>query len=336
MRFAILGLFALLSINTHLLAADNKVADKEITLVKKEQGVRVMIGDELFTNYIPKSGTKPILWPLNGPGNLPMTRYWPMTEEKEEEGYVKDHPHHRSLWFSHGRVNNIDFWAEPGKDGKGKQGVIEHKEFKELTSSKDGKPARIVTTNVWNTHDGKPVLTDERDITFGANDEIRWIDFKITLIASEGDVTFQDTKEGAFALRVPPSMIVKDDGHAGKGHIVNSEGKTDNDTWSKRANWVDYYGPVGEKGTLMGIAIFDHPSSLRHPTRWHVRTYGLFAANPFGEDELNTKPVKPPKAGDHKIAKGDKTILRYRVILHKGNAKDAKIADLYSKYAEEK
>ena len=32
----------------------------------------------------------------------------------------------------------------------------------------------------------------------------------------------------------------------------------------------------------MGIAILNHPASFRYPTYWHVRDYGLFAANPFG------------------------------------------------------
>ena len=64
------------------------------------------------------------------------------------------------------------------------------------------------------------------------------------------------------------------------GRIVNSEGQTDGDAWAKRAAWVDYHGPVD--GLTVGVAILNHPSSFRFPTYWHVRTYGLFAANPFG------------------------------------------------------
>jgi len=47
----------------------------------------------------------------------------------------------------------------------------------------------------------------------------------------------------------------------------------------KHADWCDYYGSIG--GKTVGIAMFDHPSNPRHPTTWHVRDYGLFAANPF-------------------------------------------------------
>ena len=30
------------------------------------------------------------------------------------------------------------------------------------------------------------------------------------------------------------------------------------------------------EGKVRGIAILNHPESFRHPTPWHVRTYGLF------------------------------------------------------------
>src|SRR2546426_6254040 len=67
--------------------------------------------------------------------------------------------------------------------------------------------------------------------------------------------------------------------------MVNSTGATgEKRIWGKRADWVDYYGNVA--GEDVGIAIFDHPENFRHPTYWHARGYGLFAANPFGTREF--------------------------------------------------
>jgi len=90
-------------------------------------------------------------------------------------------------------------------------------------------------------------------------------------------VTFGDTKEGSFGLRVNESMKVE---RKTGGKIVSSEGLEDEKAWGKPAAWVDYYGPI--QGETLGIAILNHPSSFRYPTHWHVRPYGLFAANPWG------------------------------------------------------
>ncbi len=81
----------------------------------------------------------------------------------------------------------------------------------------------------------------------------------------------------------------------------------------------------------MGIAILNHPSSFRFPSHWHVRPYGLFAANPFGLHDFN--PSLKEGAGSHEMKQGDKFTLRYRVIFHKGDEKEGKIADAFKKYS---
>jgi hypothetical protein len=118
-------------------------------------------------------------------------------------------------------------------------------------------------------------------------------------------------------------------GEPGKGHIVNSEGLTDGDTWGKRANWCDYYGPVG--GEIVGIAIFDHPDNPHHPTWWHVRDYGLFAVNPFGIHDFEKKPAG---TGNLVIPAGQSATFKYRFYFHKGDDKQGKVAELYTEYAK--
>ena len=49
-----------------------------------------------FAEYLVRSGTKPILWPIIGPTGKRLTRDYPMVQETAE---TKDHVHHRSLWF---------------------------------------------------------------------------------------------------------------------------------------------------------------------------------------------------------------------------------------------
>ena len=113
------------------------------------------------------------------------------------------------------------------------------------------------------------------------------------------------------------------------GHMVDSEGRAgEKQIWGQRANWVDYYGTV--EGEALGVAIFDDPSNPRHPTSWHARGYGLFAANIFGlHDFTNDKT----KNGSLTLEPAQSLRFRYRVVIHPGNVHSAHIARLYEDYA---
>jgi hypothetical protein len=287
----------------------------EITLEKIPAGVAVKVDGQPFTEYVTKSGSKPILWPLIGPTGKRMTRAWPLETDVPGET-DRDHPHQRSMWFTHGDVNSIDFWSE----GKGR---IEHREFVRV----EEKPVpTIVTRNDWLSPDGSRLICqDQRTLRFGADADSRWIDFDVVVTAVDGPVTFGDTKEGSFGVRVASSMRV--DSKKG-GKIVNSEGKTDAAAWGKPAAWVDYHGPVDDE--TLGIAILNHPKSFRYPTTWHVRTYGLFAANPFGLSDFTNGAHK----GEYILPKGETLTLRYRVLLHKGDEKAGHVAEAFAEYSK--
>jgi hypothetical protein len=174
---------------------------------------------------------------------------------------------------------------------------------------------------------GKKQMEDVRTLRFGADGDRRRIDFEITLMASAGAVTFGDTKEGTFGIRVADPLRV--DAKLG-GRIVNSRGDVDAAAWGKRAEWVDYSGPLN--GKVVGIAVLNHPSSFRYPTYWHVRTYGLFAANPFGVKDFTGDKTAD---GTYRLERGKSLTLRYRVLLHKGDAKIARVAEAFADYVKE-
>src|SRR5438477_7757323 len=81
----------------------------ELTVAKEPRGVTINADGKPFTEYLIATGPKPILWPIIGPTGVPMTRAYPM---EKIEGEKQDHPHQRSLWFTHGNVNGVDFWSE--------------------------------------------------------------------------------------------------------------------------------------------------------------------------------------------------------------------------------
>lgn len=313
----IAGMLIAAPFTTNVARSDESKPAKVTVEPTDKGGAVVRVDGQLFTEYIPKSGPKPVLWPLIGPSGKAMTRTYPIKEEKIE-GEKQDHIHHRSFWFTHGKVNGVNFWGETDPHG----------EIVQKSIAVDPKKSTIVTTNDWLAPDGKKVCEDERTLSFGANGNERWIDFDIVVKATNGDLVFGDDKEGVFGVRVAGTMDVT--AKLG-GKIVNSEGQVDDAAWGKPAKWVDYHGPVG--GETVGLAILNHPSSFRYPTRWHVRTYGLFTANPFG---LSFFEPAAKQDGSHTIESGQTMQLRYRVILHTGDEKQGQIAEAFEKYSEVK
>jgi hypothetical protein len=290
---------------------------QEFSLKKVDDGYEVHVDGKLFTRYLVQSGAKPILWPLIAPDGQEITRAWPMREETDEK---KDHIHQRSFWFTHGDVNGVSFWDE----SRG-HGTIAHREFAEAEANEGS--AVLVTHNDWLAPDGTAICRDVRTLTFGADDRWRWIDFDVTVHALDQPVVFGDTKEGSFGVRLADTMRAELNNGS---RIVNSEQLTDGAAWGKRAAWVDCSGPVGD--SRLGVAILNHPSSFRFPTYWHVRTYGLFAANPFGvRDFLNDRNAD----GSAKLAPGESFTLNYRVILHAGETDLADIAEAFTAYSKE-
>ena len=283
---------------------------------QQDDGVTVKLDGKLLARYVAKSGNKPIVWPIIGPNGKEITRQYPMRDALPDER--ADHPHHRSFWFTHGDVNGISFWHESSDTGE-----IVHKEYLEVSG---GEKAVIKTRNDWIGPDGIKICEDVRTHTFGTDGERVWFDFDSTVTAGDAKVTFGDTKEGCCGVRVAGN--VKTDAKKG-GRIVNSNGQTDREAWGQQAAWCDYYGPVD--GKIVGIAIMNHPSSFRYPTYWHVRTYGLFTANPFG---LSDFKGEPKGSGDHTLEPGEFFTLRYRILIHKGDEKEGKVAEAFKAYAE--
>jgi hypothetical protein len=307
------------SSRTFTLVPEAKAAvDKEsgVTLTPDGTNVAIKVDGKLFTEYRTDEGPKPFLFPLNGPGGTPMTRAYPM---KNVEGETRDHPHHRSLWFTYGRLNGIDFWAEP----KGKPfGSI--KEIGREPLIQGPVLGRLHTRDQWVSPSGVKVCEDERILTIYHTKAARIFDFDITIKATEGPVEFSDTKEGMFGVRVASTMdVTRKQG----GKIVTSEGLVDDKAWGKPAAWVDYSGPVA--GKTVGIAILNHPESFRYPTTWHVRNYGLFAANPFGWHDFGKG-----ETGTYTIPQGKEIRFRYRVILHTGDAESAHLPRAFQAYTE--
>ncbi len=287
---------------------------ENVKLTETERGVSVEVYGEPFTTYDVRSAQRPVLYPLLGPTGEAVTRSYPLGPETA--GEATDHPHHQSLWFGLDRVGGVDFWSIAKTAGS-----EAHREFRSLRSG----PVfgEIVAVNDWLAVDGTKVCEDERRVRFFATSTVRLMDYQVTLHASEGPLTLGDTKEGLMSCRVA-TPLVPDNG----GLLVNSEGQRNGDAWGKQAAWVDCSGPL--EGETVGIAILDAPDSFRHPTYWHARTYGLIGANPFGLSQF----LGEGHDGTETIPADGSLRFRYRWLIHRGTAEEARVADWFACFAQ--
>lgn len=282
-----------------------------VSISESPQGFRIEIDGEWLGDYRTRGSTKPILYPLNGPGGVALTRTVPPPSSDS------DHLHHESLWYAHGDINGHDLWRQiPGT------GRVEVTDVLGVSSGET--EGTIRTRQRLLAADGKVLGTDERELRVDSRHDCRVLDYTITWIASHGQLHLGATKEGAMGIRVSDSLRADKAG----GRVVNAAGETNGNVIRHRAPWVDFNGQIA--GETFGIALLDHPSNPLHPPWWLAREYGLLSANPFGGHELGGIPETESEI---RIPAGERLTFRYRIVLHRGDEKSAHIARLFAEYA---
>lgn len=318
-----------------LLFSSSLGAAESVDVKRTDHQIAVLIGGKPFTTlHFDLKVPKPYMSPLRSAEGIVVTRGFPM--RKDIPGESADHPHHRALYFAHGDINGVDFWSEAQFEEK----APVHIAGKTYQASEHLPHGRTVFTKVEDLRggaasgglradfnlvgpDGKVIAEETQGYTFGGDTMTRTIDCEFSIHALDTPVKMGDTKEGTFAIRVAKAL------EEPAVRMTDSEGRVgEKQIWGKRANWVDYSGTV--KGKRLGIAVFDNPSNPKHPTYWHARGYGLFAVNPFGEHDYYNDPKRD---GSITIPPGGNLTFRYRVLIHDGDAKAAKLAEAYAEYA---
>jgi hypothetical protein len=332
-----LALALLMILGSVLLGADTTREVPRASAEVKKDEVVFRVGKDLSSRYhVNPEAAKPYFWPLLAPNGKPLTRAWPMADA--EAGEPTDHPHQKSAWFCHGDVipeglelkqqikgiAGVDFWSE----AKGHGQIVCTKVVPlEPSSTADYSRAGVATTNEWRTADGMKVLDEARKIKLYNYGPAQLYVVDSDLTASVVPVTFGDTKEGSFGVRVRDSMTEK----RGKGRITNAEGKVgEKACWGMISAWCDYSGP--SEGEIVGLAIFADPKNP-YPTCWHSRAYGLMAANPFGRSKSGF-PAMKGKTDLVRLNKGEHLKLRYGLFLHTGDVEQGKVASYYERFTK--
>lgn len=292
--------------------------------------IDVSVDGKPFTTYIYGPATaKPYLMPLRTASGVTVTRNFPIGNDASSESPKTPgfEPHQRPLYFAHGNVDGLDFWEEPvfdkyytdhGHQAYGRMVLDKIEEVKE-----SGDAGVIRARYRLEDPSGRTIAEETQSYRFQGTAGTRIVDCEFTVHATNGPVVFGDTKEGTFGIRLAPELSAPHD------HMTNSNGaQGEKAIWGKPANWVNYSGTIG--GKPLGIAVFDHPTSFHHPTTWHARAYGLFAANPFGLREFSKDPNKD---GSWTVPEGESLKFRYRVLIYDGAFDPSRIEKDYQQYA---
>lgn len=292
--------------------------------------IDVVVGGKLFTTYFLSAVTaKPYLMPLQTASGVVISRSYPVGNDVSSANSRASsfEPHQRPLYFAHGNVNGLDYWGEQtfdhfyGDHARQGYGHMLLKGVEELVEGQDRATLRarfrLLDPNE------REIAEETQTYTFLGDERTRTIDCEFVLEASAGPLVLGDTKEGTFGIRLTPELSAPHD------HMLNSQGsRGESAIWGKRADWVSYSGIVS--GKPVGIAVFDSPSSFRHPTTWHARAYGLLAANPFA---LRAFTKDPNQDGSWTIPEGKPLKFRYRVLIYDGELTPAQLGELYRQYA---
>ncbi len=297
-------------------------AGEAVEVRRRGERIDIFVGGHPFTAFYFGAAAKPYLFPLRSAQGTVVTRGFPMADIPAED---RDEPHQRAMYFAHGDINGYDFWGEAefprwSHHSASTFGRTVFRALDEIRSDDDSGSLRAEFDLV--TFDGKVIAAETQAYTFSGDEHVRIIDCEFTIHANHGQLRIGDTKEGTFAIRVVKAL------EPPAGQMVNSDGATgEKGIWGRRADWVDYYGNFAEES--VGLAILDHPENLRHPTFWHARQYGLLAANPFGLREFLRDRHQD---GSYVIPADGSLTLRYRVLIHHGDFREADVAGAYRRY----
>ncbi|HEC03592.1 MAG TPA: hypothetical protein ENI81_08650 [Phycisphaerales bacterium] len=236
------------------------------------------------------------------------------------EDFPRDHLHHRGVfWAWHqlwlGDVKVGDPWATVDS----RWNVYHAK-----VSTPDSESRALRLGVYWKSplrtdSAGKqvPLVKETTTITVHrTKDDMRKIDFQIELLAMLDDMRLGGSEDakgyGGFSTRIKlPQGLA----------FTGTDGPVEPTTLSLEAGpWIDISGKLGESDKISGLAILVHSSNPGYPHPWILRRKGSCqnAAWP-GRDPVPLSREKP-------------LVLRYRLIIHRGDVKGLDLDKLQAEY----
>ena len=233
-----------------------------------------------------------------------------------------DHLHHHALMFAV-TADGTDFWAE--QSAAGGPGRQAHQRFDDVrVDSRDDAPFAGFSQQLdWqNPQTGQLVLKEIRTIEICnfAKPKAALLTWQSQFEAPDANesVTLSGSHYQGLGMRFVRSMDLD-------GEFRNADGKAGvvfrGEERLVRSRWCAYTAKADGKDVT--VAMFDHPGNERHPATWFMMNKPfayLSATLALHEQPLKVEPDNP-------------LVLRYGVALWDGRVEDAKIEELYKRWA---
>lgn len=233
------------------------------------------------------------------------------------EEFPPDHPYHRGIFWAWHQlyVNNNslgDGWINDGIS----QDVVN------VQTEKSKDRAQLNLEVMWKSstfQNGKSFMNENTSIIIHKlESNIRKIDFEITLkplvpgfqIGGSAD----EKGYGGFCARIKLP----------DGLIFTSENgpTTPQDLQIKAGPWMDFSADFGKNSEVSSLTILCHPSTPNYPESWILRQKGSMQNIVFpGQNLISIAMDKP-------------AVLRYRIIIHNGNAGSVNLPKLQAEYSK--
>ncbi len=225
------------------------------------------------------------------------------------DDFPADHLHHRGLCWVWPRViiddKECDLWDLRGIGQK----------FERWLGQEVGPVCAVFgAANGWYVGDEKIINETVWVRVFRAGVKGRAIDVELTLNATKQPVKISGRPPvkgyGGFSFRFAPREETV---------LTSPAGKEAEDSNLKPYPWADLSARFAGRDTFSGVAIFDDAKNPGFPNGWTLRNYGFLGAAWPGLEMYTLKPGKP-------------LTLRYRLWVHRGDAKQGSVAEASAAY----
>jgi hypothetical protein len=234
-----------------------------------------------------------------------------LDRETMTEIFPADHPHHQGVFWAWHQL-----WLGDRKLGDPWVGKDHLTVVKRTTVPHCGPvfatlevEAEWTTPLLENSGQPTPIVEERTQIRlFKTVGDQQYVDLTIRFKALKAGVKIGGSEDAkgysGFTVRVKPpkDMVIED-----------VAGLRDQDAVQTTSPWADVYGSFAE-GKASGVAILSHPTLAQFPPRWLLRHYGMQNVAYPGREPVALSADKP-------------LVIRHRLVLHRGDTRQARIAD---------